>query len=205
MPSRRSKNPQKQQLSCCPRDGSNWWRTTARPTFFARRIRRRSGRDPSRSRRRTMLQQQCGKYTEPDAPLPDGWVELVTDDGTPYFFRASDQTTQWTRPPVEPATQEEPVPQEEPKEEEEDSPVLAAGSSSSNEQQPVQQIPEETVGFTIADAAGPIELPEQLQPFAAGWIELATDDGTPYFYRASDQTTQWTRPGRIHRSSSRQY
>ena len=34
----------------------------------------------------------------PTDPLPDGWKELLTAEGVPYFLNLTERRTQWGRP-----------------------------------------------------------------------------------------------------------
>lgn len=72
----------------------------------------------------------------PEAPLPDGWVEVMDPaSGKPYYYNMYDRRTSWDRP-VQDQQESPPEPQQPPMEEEKKEPD---GPQSPQQTRPVQQ------------------------------------------------------------------
>ena len=129
---------------------------------------------------RTVEEEDGGLVTveseiEEPSDLPPGWVALQGEDGTPYYFNRIDNKTSWERPVAEEEVAEEDHGQTFPAEE----------SAPEMETEP---LPDQQPNDVEEEEETTKELPD-------GWSQLATDDGTPYFFFERDGTTQWEHPG----------
>ena len=107
---------------------------------------------------------------EASSPLPEGWTELVTDEGVPYYICDADGSSTWERP----TTTVKPI-----------MPVDAAAE----EMPPEETVEAEPTGATPSAATSPSDA--ALPP---GWVELYNDEGIPYYLYEPDQSVTWDRP-----------
>ena len=113
---------------------------------------------------------------EDSSPLPAGWAQLETDDGSPYFVFEADGTTQWERPT---STEEQ-----------------GESTSVEAEAEPAEEALAELTSAMRDETPMPDEDEPEMEsmPLPAGWAQLETDDGSPYFIFKADGTTQWEHP-----------
>ncbi|EER18420.1 hypothetical protein Pmar_PMAR005331 [Perkinsus marinus ATCC 50983] len=97
--------------------------------------------------------------------VAEGWEELRTEDGTPYYHNKATGHTQWEKPTGS---------------------SLPGGWQEFRADDGSSYYYNEATGVTQWERPG--TLPE-------GWQEFRTADGTPYYYHEASSKTVWERPG----------
>jgi hypothetical protein len=118
-----------------------------------------------------------GQRPSRPAPLPQGWLELTSDEGEVYYFHDASGTTQWERPrlPGLPVLLTAPLP-----------PGWSAA---------VDAETGEPYYFHPATGESQWEKPELPEEnLAPGWRALVDEDGDAYFWHVETGKTTWDKP-----------
>lgn len=114
-------------------------------------------------------------------PLPAGWERKLAPTGQEYFIDHTTRTSHWTLPgshqqPAHPQSLQQQVPH--------------------MQQMPPLQIPD--IGLEDGDASTPLSISSQnlgrLSQLPAGWEQMHTPTGRPYYVNHNAQRTQWESP-----------
>jgi len=125
--------------------------------------------------------------SQPDGWLPDGWEELQTLGGHAYWYHKESRSTAWKRPTAEFQRQME----------------EKAKAAAAKAQAAAKAAPDD-VATALGDWVHALHAPAapepdadmavEVAPLAAGWAELHTLGGRPYYYHEESRATAWTRP-----------